>query len=391
MRSGSPGFVGQRLREGREARQMTAIALAELSGITSSAVSSYEKGHTTPSPTVFDRLCTVLNFKPAFFFRPVEDAGWHMDRTVFERSRAATTKSARARARHRLTWLRETLEYLGQFVRLPDAEVPEMEGRGGWRSITDQDIEDIATRTRRSWKLGDGPISNMTLLAENHGVVVVKMEMGTAKLDAFSTWDDPEDRPYIVLGADGQSAFRSRFNVGHELGHLILHRNVTTAEFDSRMYFKLIEEQADRFASAFLTPAPTFSSDLTRPSLEVFRTLKTKWRTSVKMMIHRAQDLNIIDKNESRRLYISYNRRGWNTLEPFDEVEPLEEPRLVRRVFEALEAHDIIERSQLVAALPFNREDIEQLANLSDGYLAEPAERTDVWQFIEDLTAEFPE
>ena len=391
MRSGSPGFVGHRLREAREARQMTAIALAELSGITSSAISSYERGHTTPSPAVFDRLCATLNFKPAFFFRPVEETDWHVERTVFERSRAAATKSARTRARHRLTWLHETLQYLSQFVRLPDADVPEVEGREGWWSITDQGIEDIATATRRSWKLGDGPISNMTLLAENHGVVVVKMEMGTAKLDAFSTWDDTGDRPYIVLGADGQSAFRSRFNVGHELGHLLLHRNVTSTELDSKTYFKLIETQADRFASAFLTPAPTFSSDLTRPTLEVFRTLKTKWRTSIKMMIHRAQDLNIIDKDESRRLYISYNRRGWNTLEPFDEGEPFEAPRLVKRVFEALEAHDIIERSQLVAALPFNREDIERLANLPDGYLAEPDERTDVWRFIEDLTAEFPE
>ena len=140
------------------------------------------------------------------------------------------------------------------------------------------------------------------------------------------------------------------------------------------------------FMPSHMTPAATFSSDLTRPTLEVFRALNTKWRTSVKMMIHRAQDLNIIDKDESRQLYINYNRRGWNTFEPFDEAEPFEEPRLVKRVFEAL-----IERSQLAAALPFKREDVERLANLLGGYLAEPDEQSDVWQFIEDLTAEFPE
>jgi Zn-dependent peptidase ImmA (M78 family)/transcriptional regulator with XRE-family HTH domain len=390
MRSGSPGFVGQRLREAREARQMTAIVLAELSGITSSAISSYEKGHTTPSPGVFDRLCSSLNFKPAFFFRPMEDANWNMDRTVFERSRAATTKMARMRARHRLTWLYETLQYLGQFARLPDADIPMIDHRGGWRSMSDEAIEETAKATRRHWRLGDGPISNMTLLAENHGVVVANMEMGTPKLDAFSTWDDAGDRPYMVLGTDGQSAFRSRFNVAHELGHLILHRNVIASEFDSMTHFKEIEEQADRFASAFLTPASAFSSDLTKPTLEVFRILKPKWRASVKMMIHRAQDINIIDKDEARRLYISYNRRGWNAVEPFDEDEPLEEPRLVRRVFEALEANDVIERSQLAAALPFNPEDIEQLANLPTGYLTERSEQPDVWQFIEELTSEFP-
>ncbi len=310
--------------------------------------------------------------------------------TVFERSRVATTKSARTRARHRLAWLQETLQHLGQYVCLPDVNILNVKDIGDWRSITDQDIEDIAGMARRSWNLGDGPISNMTLLAENHGIVVVKMEMGTAKLDAFSTWDEQSGRSYIVLGDDGQSAFRSRFNVGHELGHLILHRDVSTAEFNSKTYFNLIEAQSDRFASAFLTPATTFSADFTRPTLEVFRTLKTKWRVSVKMMVHRAQDLNIIDKDEARRLYIGYNRRGWNTMEPFDDVEPFEEPRLVKRVFEALDANNIIERSQLDAALPFNREDVEKLANLPDGYFAKPDEHTDVWQFIDDLTAEFP-
>ena len=58
MRTGSPGFVGCRLREAREVRQLTAIGLAELVGSTSSAISSYEKGtyHTQSSdarPTEF--------------------------------------------------------------------------------------------------------------------------------------------------------------------------------------------------------------------------------------------------------------------------------------------------------------------------------------------------
>ena len=388
MRTGSPGFVGSRLREAREARQFTAIVLAELVGSTSSAISSYEKGHTTPSPAVLDRLSTSLNFKHEFFFRPEEGRGWG---TIFERSKAATTKSARKRAQHRLTWLADTLRYLEQFVKLPSADIPSVITRRGWLSLSDAEIEGIATSTRRHWKLGDGPISNMTLLAENHGTIVVQMEMGTTQLDAFSTWENCGQRPYIVLGNDRQSAFRTRFNVGHELGHLILHTDVSPQEFDSKQYFKAIEAQADRFASAFLTPAPTFSVDVTRPTLDVFRNLKNKWRTSVKMMVHRAADLDIIDKEEARRLYISYNRRGWNRLEPFDDIEPTEEPRLVKRAFEAVVENAVIERSQIAAALPFNREDVEQLANLPEGYLIASSDESDVWEFLDDLTAGFPD
>ena len=122
--------------------------------------------------------------------------------------------------------------------------------------------------------------------------------------------------PYIVLGTDTPSPFRTRFNVCHELGHLILHRDVTPQQFSDQLQFKLIEAQADRFAAAFLTPASTFSTDIVDPSLELFRVLKPRWRTSIKMMVHRAQELNIIDREEARRFYINYNRRGWNRKEP---------------------------------------------------------------------------
>jgi hypothetical protein len=50
----------------------------------------------------------------------------------------------------------------------------------------------------------------------------------------------------------------------------------------------------------------------------------------------------------------------------------------------------MIKRAQLVAALPSNRADIEQLSKLPDGYLAEPGVQPDVRQFIDDLIAESP-
>ena len=109
------------------------------------------------------------------------------------------------------------------------------------------------------------------------------------------------------------------------------------------------------------------------------------------MMVHRAADLDIIDREEARRLYISYNLRGWNRIEPFDDIEPTEEPRLIKRAFEAVVENAVIERSQIAVALPFNREDVEQLANLPEGYLMEPSDESDVWGFLDDLTAGFPE
>ena len=376
MPPSSPGFVGSRLREAREARQMTAVALSELIGVTPSGISLYERGHNSPSPDVLQRITATLKFKNEFFLRPEEDGAGVAGQTIFERSRSSATKATRKRAQHRRVWLRETLQYLDRFIELPEPNVPSHGYETGWISVSDASIESIAIDARRFWNLGDGPISNVTLLVENHGIVVTLIDMNANNLDAFSTWDRADGRPYIVLGSDMQSAFRTRFNVCHELGHLILHREVSPSEFDDRRSFKVIESQADKFAAAFLAPASTFSPEIVSPSLEVFRILKPKWRTSIRMMIHRAQELDIIDRDEARRLYINYNRRGWNREEPLDRDYQVEEPRLVRKGFETIIENSLIERTQIAAALPFNQEDIEQLANLPYGYLSDDSAYT---------------
>lgn len=386
MPMGSPGFVGDRLREAREVRMLTGEALSEMIGMGASTVSSYERGHTSPSPEVLDRISRVLNFRTDFFLRPLDDGDRSSDHTIFERSRASTTNALRKRARHHRTWLREIIEYLSQFVRLPAPNIPDIHDRLDWHSLSCEKIEQVAMDTRRHWNLGDGPISDVTLLAEKNGVIVTMIPMNARNLDAFSTWDSVDHRPYIVLGKDSQSAFRSRFNVCHELGHLILHREVTPSEFHDRWYFKLIESQANRFAAALLTPDSSFSSDIFTPTLEMFRQLKPRWLTSIKMMIHRSHELDIISREEARRLYINYNRRGWNRLEPMDDEFNVEEPRLVRRIVETIVEKDVLERGQVTAALPFNREDIELLANLPHGYLDEDSAYNWVIRELESYT-----
>src|SRR6185503_16806940 len=103
---------------------------------------------------------------------------------------------------------------------------------------------------------GDGAISDVTLLLENHGVIISATSMWSEALDAFSRWLD--DRPYVVLEGMAASASRTRMNLGHELAHLVLHRDVSAKVLEDKAAFKRIEEQAWRFAGAFLLPAEAF-------------------------------------------------------------------------------------------------------------------------------------
>jgi Zn-dependent peptidase ImmA (M78 family) len=58
-------------------------------------------------------------------------------------------------------------------------------------------------------------------LLEDHGIVVIRLPLQIADVDAFSL--PFPDHPVVVLGADKDDRARSRFDGAHELGHLVMH------------------------------------------------------------------------------------------------------------------------------------------------------------------------
>ena len=367
---------------------MTSVALASRLNLSPATLTHYERGRHTPTPYHFAQIAEALNFRPEFFLRELELNT--PEQVSFARSRSAATRGMFRRAEHRRVWMREIVEYLAQFLPLPDPDIPCPSSGFDWRSADDYDIEALAADVRARWNLTSGPISNVTLLSEKHGVIAVMFRFGSDSLDAFSTWDSVDGRPYMALGADGQSAFRTRFNVCHELGHLVMHRQVTSKDLSDRQTFNLIEQQAHRFAAAFLVPAESFVKDLNIPTLDALRVLKTRWKASVKMLIHRTHSLGLVDDDYARRLYINYNRRGWNDREPYDDDVAVETPIMVRHAFKALVDREMVVRSQVQADLPFNRDELEELASLPKGYFNESLEDEDMWGFLDSLTTDFP-
>src|ERR1700712_4559983 len=122
MRIGTPGFVGPRLTEGREARGLTQTSLAELTGIKSQSISHYEQGRQSPSPEALELLCESLLLPERFFLRSVPHSLGGM---VFFRAQAAPVKPARIKAERLLGWLREISAYVRQYVDLPAATFPD--------------------------------------------------------------------------------------------------------------------------------------------------------------------------------------------------------------------------------------------------------------------------
>lgn len=366
MTGRTPGFSGQRLKEAREVRSMQQLILAELLEVSPQAISKYERGGAKPSPEILERLADKLNVPPAFFLMPDRAVD---NRTVFYRSLSAATKGARSRAEHRVSWLGDLTRYVSDFVDLPVVNIPDFGVPDNPFRLDGSDIEQIAADARAHWGMRESPIGNMVTLMENQGAVVARDQLGAATLDSLSEFDQGSGRPLILIGTDKGTPARWRFDVAHELGHLILHKRVDRRRFKNLAEHKEIENQAHRFAGAFLLPRAPFSEELYAASLDAMLTIKARWRVSVGMMIKRARQTHLINETVERRLWINYSRRGWRGVEPLDDSMEHERPALLHRSFELiLEAgaqtvHDIVGTTGLPAR------DVASLAGLPEGFL----------------------
>lgn len=359
MSIGVSNFKGRRLKYAREARGITQTSLAEIISVSPAAISQYEKGQRSPSSDILKKMANTLNF-PMYFF--LKDVGIQSSRPIFFRSMSSATKTARLSATRRYEWLLDIVGYLRKLVRLPEVKFPRFDLPSDLVSIDDEIIENIANRTREYWALGLGPISNVTWLLENNGAIVVRQNLDAKTLDAFSNWSvDDAPRPYVVLGKEKMSAVRSRFDAAHELGHMVLHYYINEKTLRHTSSFKLIEQQANHFASAFLLPEQTFSKEvLFAPNLEDLVALKSKWRVSIAAMVKRLRQLRLISREREQRLFINISRRHWRTKEPLDNELEIERPRVLRRVFDILRERNIVNEHSLTTSLALNIEDIER-------------------------------
>lgn len=360
------GFVGARLTEARKARAISAVDLADLVGVSVQSISKYENEHQSPKLDVFHKLASQLNFPTDYFLRPITTID---ERPIFWRARLTAPPASRDRAEVRLEWMKEIVDYLATFFDLPPLRIPKFEFHED--SFADFDfIENVASEIRKFWDIRPGPMPDTIEKLETNGILVSRIHVRADKLDAFSQWSDRFNLPFVVLSRDKASACRQRFDVLHELVHICCHANIPQKRLNDRAFYKAVEKQADKIASAMLLPARDFTNELYAPSLDSFLTLKERWGASVAAMIMRCKNLDIIDDDDARRLWINYNRRGWRDGEPLDSRLKKEEPHLIRRSFEMLMEEGVQSQSEILKALPFPASDLEDLADLEPGTLS---------------------
>ena len=369
MTVGVPAFRGKRLREARLARGLFKTTLADMVGVTGTAITRYEEDADKPQYERLISLANSLSFPVEFFLHTEwpEEPG-----LVFWRSRTTETKYAREMTEQRMIWLCEIFSFLEREVDFPIISLPNLELPQDFRRLTADMIESSAEAVRNFWKLRDHPIPDVTLALENAGIPVVNIEIASDKQDGFCFRSDALNRVFVGINTCGVSAARARYDAAHELGHIVLHKNVSLQQSRDPALHKLLEHQAFRFAGAFVFPRTAFRREVGMPSLDYFCALKKRWGMSIAAMVYRAFDLGLIDEFERGVLYRNMTRRRWrgSLQEPFDDLAemPLERPRMLRRGLEVTFRDSGLGRASFQRALPLPEREVEQLIGLDRGF-----------------------
>jgi Zn-dependent peptidase ImmA (M78 family) len=196
---------------------------------------------------------------------------------------------------------------------------------------------------RATWQLPPGPVAHMVRLLETHGAVVVRLRGLGREVDAFSCL---QGRPIVVLWREKEDKARARFDAAHELAHLVLHPEAEPGN-------KILEAQADAFASAFLMPREYIYAQLPRRvDFRRLLELKLQWGVSLGALLYRARTLGVIGESAYRRALVRMSSEGWRRDEPGD-LGPPEIPTMLPQALELLSQRGVtLETLAAEAKLP---------------------------------------
>ena len=369
---GRPAFNREALREARLQKGWSQSELARRTDVSAEMISNLESGQRQPGAIMLTQLCEQLEFPPAYFTSD-SNAGGELGGAISFRSRASKTK----RQNHCLnTWRKQAgrvLKFISQFVNLPPVRLP----RAVW---TDSDPEDdlveraesLAQECRRTWGIGDGPIANLLRLVESMGVCVVQLDLPDMEnVDGFSCWQD--GRPMIFLIAK-QSAARGRYNVAHEILHLIAHRQVPNDTLEDKEALARLELQAHTFGPALLLPRKTYGREIVSVNVNHFIQQKRRWNVSIAAQAKRCQQLGIMDDDQ----FLQFRKNlSWNNMlkkEPMDDSVPCEKPLMIQQAIEMLCQHKVVKGWQIGQQFNLPLFNMQQITGMAASVFASPDE-----------------
>jgi Zn-dependent peptidase ImmA (M78 family)/DNA-binding XRE family transcriptional regulator len=312
----------KRITFARELRGFTKKELANRIDKTPSAISQIESGTIRPDSETLLRMAVALKL-PVIFFASKDNNPLPINLEACHfRSKKKVPQSKRLQSVRVGDLLIELINHLeDKGIVFPPDKISDF-------NFTPQKINEIETAAvdlRRHWGLGLGPIPNIVKLVESKGIFVLPVTSMCIDIDAYSRYE--QGRPYIMLALQ-KSASRIRFDVAHELAHIVMHEDITTG-------CATTEKQANRFAGAFLAPRASFIHECPRQwNFQAFERLKFRWKMSIAALIRRAYDLGCLSEFAYRTANIHLRDNGMHLCEGTE--WEIEKPTIFQQAFSLL-------------------------------------------------------
>lgn len=349
-------FYGENLEYMRQLNGLSRSDLAQQIGVSEQAIWQYEAKNVMPEINKIHQLCQLFKVKSYFFLKQrdaiLNQAFVDIHRIAFRAKNQKSSNKLLNRQHKQSEFISNFTNYLFSHVSQPKLKIYEIinEIDKVWKGqpLNKELINRIAEQTRRLI-LGSGTNQNLLLEIEKMGIVVYEQQLDMST-DAFSFWSNDET-PYIILGDNKGIAVRRNFDIAHELGHLLLHRQV---EFDllTRDEYKDVEKEADWFAAHFLLPEKRFMEDFNQISKksnpDYFVVLKEKWHVSIQAMAMRAYALKGLTDSQYRYFWSLINKKGFKKSEPLDNTIELPKPVKINSLMDLLFRKQVLTPEQIL-------------------------------------------
>jgi Zn-dependent peptidase ImmA (M78 family) len=313
-------YNGEILKLLRKSKNLSQGEICARLNIFQGNFSKIEQGLMEPSENFIAMTASFFGVKNSFFY---QDEGTYSPVNPYHRSRSTLHIGDRDRAEAKANIFRIHLK------KLLDSDIVEIQYRFMPIPVSESATpKEIARLTRKNLRLPNGPIQNLTKMLEDNGIIVITYDFKTEALDGFTIHGAKDILPLIFFNSEFPGE-RIRFTLAHELAHLIMHQ-----QFDSDQKHD-IEKEANIFASEFLMPASDIISDLRfintiKLNVERLLQLKYKWKVSINALLKRAEDLNVLTKNQTKYLWMQMAKNGYRTKEPCP--LPIEKPTLLKEL-----------------------------------------------------------
>ncbi|WP_053386379.1 helix-turn-helix domain-containing protein [Leucobacter japonicus] len=330
-------FSPERLKLARQRLGLTLTGLAKKSGVSPRSLTNFETGERPPSEESLVKIAVALSVPRSFFDRePLEAVP--VDAASFRKlSKTTATRRDAVLAAASLTV--EFYEHISSRFTLPGPDVP---------TLDKLEPEQAAELVRRRWHLGDRPISNLVHLLESKGVRIAALRHEYSDIDAFCFVRD--STPYVFLNTS-KSGERQRFDIAHELGHLVLHSDIDMDPSTS----KERESQANRFAASFLMPkSAVLAQSMRAASLDRILAARSYWHVSAMALTHRLHELHLLNNWQYRTMCVTLSDQGYRSSEPGGIVP--ETSQLLRKVMYGSASKVTVREAS--AALDLSLEDV---------------------------------